>query len=127
MKRLCTILVLLVSISAFSQSDSVYFSNDEILNISNKILDLEQKDSLNNILILNLEKRISLLDLRQVKDSSYISILNQEMELRKYEVNLYKDLHKNTKPKWYDSKPIWFGMGFVSVLVSSWVVSATTP
>jgi len=127
MKRLCLILLLATSTVAFSQSDSVKFSNEEVLNISNKILDLEQKDSLNNILILNLENRILLMEQKHSKDSNYISILNQEIDLRKYEIDLYKNLYKNTKPKWYDSKPIWFGMGFATVLISSWVVSATTP
>lgn len=127
MKRLCLFLSLFLYLSVYSQSDSVKFSNEEVLNISNKILDLEQKDSLNNVLIGNLENTIKYLEIKQKQDSNYIFLMDQELSLREFEINLYKDLYKNTKPKWYDSKPIWFGMGFATVIISSWVVSATTP
>jgi len=124
MKKLITILFLLcsVTISAQSTSDSTKLSNQEILNISNHIKDLEQKNSIKDTLIDELENEIFYLRSQHAVDTLYMNLQKQELMYSRLQIENYKDLYKVTKPKWYNNKIIWFGLGFGTVMGSSWVV-----
>jgi len=121
------VLLTFLSFGALAQSDSTTFSNEQVLRISNKIKELEQRDSLNNILISELKLQNQELKNYIQRDSLLLSLKNEEIALREHQVNLYLDLYKTSKPKWYEHKTIWFGLGMGTVIFSSWVVANTTP
>jgi TolA-binding protein len=124
MKHLLIILCLIANTSIFAQSpnDSTKLSNREILNISNHIKDLEQKNSLKDTLINELENEIGYYIKLHATDTLYSNLQKQEILFYQRQIENYKDLYKVSKPKWYDNKIIWFGIGFGTVIGSSWVV-----
>lgn len=124
MKQLLIIIILLVNTSIFAQSasDSTTFSNQEVLNISNRIKDLEQKNALKDTLIYELENEIFYYRKLHATDTLYSNLQKQEILFYQRQVENYKDLYKVGKSKWYDNKIIWFGLGFGTVIGSSWVV-----
>ena len=124
MKQLLIIIILLANTSIFAQSasDSTTFSNQEVLNISNHIKDLEQKNALKDTLINELENEIDYYRKLHATDTLYSNLQKQEILFYQRQVENYKDLYKVGKSKWYDNKIIWFGLGFGTVIGSSWVV-----
>jgi len=77
----------------FGQDKKTYtFSEEEVLGFTNKIKELELKDSLNVSLVGDLEKQISLLE-----------------ENAKSEV---------VKPKWHENKWLWFVYGVGATAIS---------
>ena len=77
----------------------LYFSRDPYDYIPNI-----RKDSLNNIIVANLESQINDYEII-VKNDSLIKI-----ELEK-QINLKDDLIKVIEPKWYENKYLWFSYG----------------
>lgn len=124
MKHLLIIIFLLVNTSIFAQSasDSTTFSNQEVLNISNHIKDLEQRNNLKDTLIDELKNEIFYYRKLHETDTLYSNLQKQEILFYQRQVENYKDLYKVGKSKWYDNKIIWFGLGFGTVIGSSWVV-----
>lgn len=121
------VMLTFLSIGSMAQSDSITFSSDQVLKISNTIKELEQKDSLNNILITELKQQNQQLKDYIKRDSLLLAFKTEEIVLREKQVELYLDLYKTSKPKWHEHKIIWFGLGMGSVIASSWVVANTTP
>ena len=81
--RLCALIVMLfLASTSYSQEDSTYFSEQEILNIDNYILDLEQKDSLNIVLTTELKKQLSLMETLHGQDSLSLVLKQQEVDMR---------------------------------------------
>lgn len=119
--------IALISLITSAQNDSVIFSTEQVLRISNKIIELERKDSLNNILIQELDYQTEQLYDIVKRDSLILVFKNEELMLRKTQIDLYVDLYKTSKPKWHENKFIWFGLGMATVITSSWVVANTTP
>lgn len=124
MKKLILILCLVISSTAFSQQrDSTTLSNTEILNISNHIKDLEQKNSIKDTLIDELENEIFYYKKQHSVDTLYMNLQKEELLYHQLQIQNYKDLYKVVKPKWYNAKIIWFGLGAGTIIGSSWVVS----
>lgn len=122
MKRLCTIILLLFSLTVFTQTDTC-FTQQEILNISNKIVELETKVNLQDDLVFDLKGQVRNYKTLASQDSTYVAYQKQEIMLLTKQINLYQDLYNQTKPKWYQSKVVWFISGASTILASSWVVS----
>lgn len=128
MRTLCVSFLLSIICSlSIAQTDSICFTEDQVLRIDNKIQDLTYKDSVNTLLISELELQNSELKDIIKRDSLIISFKNEELSLREKQVNLYLDLYKVSKPKWHENKYLWFGLGMASMITSSWVVANTTP
>ena len=124
MKKLCLLLVLIcIELVVSAQPDSTTFSNEQVLRVSNEIKTLAAKDSLNTLLITELKYQTTELKNYIKRDSLLLDFI----ALREKQVNLYLDLYKQTKPKWYDKKIVWFSLGMGSVIASSWVVANTIP
>ena len=73
-------------------------------------------------LINELENEIDDYRKLHATDTLYSNLQKQEILFYQRQVENYKDLYKVSKPKWYNSKIIWFGLGFGTVMGSSWVV-----
>ena len=103
----------------FGQDSKTYtFSEEEVLGFTNKIKELELKDSLNVSLVLDLEKQIQLLEDNSKSDSLIIDFRTQQLQLQKETINLYKEKVKVVKPKWQENKWLWFVYGVAATSVS---------
>ena len=123
MKIILVIIFLFFSINVFAQADTICFSEQEVLNISNSIKNLEQKDSLKTSLINELKFQIINFEILIIQDSLYIDLQKREINLRELEIVAYKELYNNSRLKWYDSKIIFYSLGVATILTSSYVVS----
>jgi hypothetical protein len=115
MKWLYTILIILFSLTGFTQNDSnlTCFTDTEVLNISNKIK--TKDDSIRVLLdIVNAQAIvIKQQDETLSTDSLIIVGFESERNLYKYEIDLYKDLYKTTKMKWYQKPGFTFSIGAI--------------
>ena len=94
------------------------FSEEEVLGLTNKIKELEMKDSLNVSLVGDLEKQISLLEQNAKSDSLIIDFRTQQLQLQEETINLYKEKVKVVKPKWHENKWLWFVYGVGATAIS---------
>ena len=103
----------------FGQDTKTYtFTEEEVLGFTNKIKELELKDSLNVSLVIDLEKQISLLEENSKSDSLIIDFRTQQLQLQEETINLYKEKVKVVKPKWHENKWLWFVYGVAATSVS---------
>ena len=105
----------------FSQEKTYTFTEKEILGFTNEIKRLEVKDSLNTILISDLEKISVKLEDNSKTDSTLLSFKDLQIGLLKEEIELYKRKVKLVKPKWHENKWLYFGYGVGSVSISVWL------
>ena len=103
----------------FGQDAKTYtFSEEEVLGFTNKIKELELKDSLNVSLVQDLEKQISLLEDNAKTNEVIIDFRTQQLQLQKETINLYKEKVKVVKPKWHENKWLWFVYGVGATAIS---------
>ena len=97
--------ILLLSLT-FSQEPCVgtCFSEEETINLFNNIQELEHKDSTNIKIIGNLENQIYMYIQSDSLYKSQIADYKKQLEIK-------EDMIKLVKPKWYENKWIWFGLG----------------
>ena len=103
----------------FGQDTKTYtFSEEEVLGFTNKIKELELKDSLNVSLVMDLEKQISLLEENAKSNELIIDFRTQQLQLQEETINLYKEKVKVVKPKWHENKWLWFVYGVGATAIS---------
>jgi hypothetical protein len=105
----------------FSQEKTYTFTEKEILGFTNEIKRLEVKDSLNTILISDLEKIGTKLEDNARTDSTLLSFKDLQIGLLNDEIELYKRKVKLVKPKWYQNKWLYFGYGVLGTSTSVWL------
>ena len=105
----------------FSQEKTYTFTEKEILGFTNEIKRLEVKDSLNTILISDLEKIGIKLEDNARTDSTLLSFKDLQIGLLKEEIELYKRKVKLVKPKWYENRWLYFGYGVFGASTSVWL------
>ena len=105
----------------FSQEKTYTFTEKEILGFTNEIKRLEVKDSLNTILISDLEKIGTKLEDNARTDSTLLSFKDLQIGLLNEEIELYKRKVKLVKPKWYQNKWLYFGYGVFGASTSVWL------
>ena len=105
----------------FGQGKTFTFTEKEILGFTNEIKRLEVKDSLNTILISDLEKINVKLENNAKTDSTLLSFKDLQIGLLNEEIELYKRKVKLVKPKWYQNKWLYFGYGALGVSTSVWL------
>ena len=111
------ILYLLLSISfIISQEpcEGTCLSEEQTINISNSLKELEFKDSTNTTIISNLNGQVKLYMEQHANDSLLISLNKQKSVLLNERIKLYNELVKEVKPKWYENKWLWFTLGVIS-------------
>jgi len=112
--------ILLLLVPLFAQQT---FSNEEVLNIANQIKELQYSDSIKTVQIENLERQI----VGYKKQSEIDSLLLQHKDFQIGILNerskLYEEQVKLVKPKWYESKYIYWIQGSAIILIGSWVSS----
>ena len=89
------------------------YTDEEAQNIELYITELEQKSSSDSLVIGNLQEQIQLYLQQTNIDSTIIENYIEQLKLK-------EDFIKELKPKWYDSKYLWYTMGIASMIVPIW-------
>ena len=112
--------ILLILAPLFAQQT---FSNEEVLGIANQIKELQYSDSVKTIQIANLEKQIVGYKKQAEIDSLLLQHKDFQIGLLDERCKLYEKQVKLVKPKWYESKYIYWIQGSAIILIGSWVSS----
>ena len=84
------------------------FSDEEVKALRTSILELENADDSNQKIIENLNSQIYMYIQKSKNDSSMMDLQNQKITFMENRIDLYEDMVKEVKPKWYDNKWLWF-------------------
>ena len=106
---LCSVMIL------YAQSPTFTFTEEEVIELYNKITELEHAHTSDSLIVNNLEEQIQL----YLEQTSIDSVI---IENYKEQLKLKEDLIKELKPKWYDNKYLWYSMGIASMVVPIWAV-----
>ena len=106
MKKLVLILLLVTPVWAFSQTHT--FTEKEVVEMDSLFQVYEQNDSLQKIEINLLNTQIGNYITLQTQDSLHIAFMDEKTDLLNQRIDLYIDLTKELRPKWYNSPKIHF-------------------
>ena len=90
------------------------FTGSEIQEIELHISTLEQSDSLNVIEIDKLKEMLKLYEEKDKNNKIWLDLQFHKTKLLNEQIDLYNDLVKQVKPKWYENKWLWFTIGVVT-------------
>ena len=90
------------------------FTETEIQEIELHISTLEQSDSLNVIEIDKLKEMLKLYEEKDKNNKIWLDLQFHKTKLLNEQIDLYNDLVKQVKPKWYENKWLWFTIGVVT-------------
>ena len=90
------------------------FTETEIQEIELHISTLEQSDSLNVIEINELKEMVKLYEEKDKNNKIWLDLQFRKTKLLDEQIDLYNDLVKQVKPKWYENKWLWFTIGVVT-------------
>lgn len=120
MKKLIVIFFLIFNFQSYSQDTC--FTETEVINISTHIDSLEYLDSVRVNLIKEYKLQIQRYKILSKQNELISGYQDTTIQLLTEQINQYQKLYAVTKPKWYESKIVWFGLGVGTILTSSWVV-----
>jgi|TARA_R110000851_G_scaffold214553_3_gene367295 hypothetical protein len=121
MKKLILILLLFTPVWVFSQINT--FTDKEVVAMDSLFQVYEQNDSLQKIEITLLNTQIVNYNTLHIQDSLHIAFMNEKADLLNQRIDLYIDLTKELRPKWYNKPIVHFFLGAATIVTSSWVVS----
>jgi len=121
MKKLILILLLITPVWALSQTHT--FTEQEVVEMDSLFQVYEQNDSLQKIEINLLNTQIGNYTTLHTQDSLHIAFMNEKTDLLNQRIDLYIDLTKELRPKWYNKPVIHFFLGAATIVTASWVVS----
>ncbi len=115
MKRfIYCLLISLTFLMSQEPCEGTCLSEEQTINITNSLKELENKDSTNTLIISNLNDQIKLYTEQHANDSLLISLNEQKSLLLNERIKLYDELIKEVKPKWYENKWLWFTIGVLT-------------
>jgi len=120
MKKLILILLLLTPVWVLGQTT---FTDKEVVKMDSLFQVYEQNDSLQKIKINLLNTQITNYKTLHVQDSLQIAFMGEKTDLLNQRIDLYMDLTKELRPKWYNKPVIHFFLGAATIVTSSWVIS----
>ena len=110
MKLLSFLKISLLSNLLFAQ---VTFTQEQVINISNKIDSLQTLDSLNKSIILDYKDMVKDYDSKISADSLMIVELESQIKTHEETVGLFEKKVKIVKVRWYENKYLWMIAGAV--------------
>ena len=125
MKKLILILLLLTPVWAFTQTHT--FTEKEVVEMDSLFQVYEQNDSLQKIEINLLNTQIGNYTTLHTQDSLHIAFMFEKTDLLNQRIDLYIDLTKELRPKWYNAPKIHFFLGMVSTVVLIHTIDYTLP
>ena len=115
MKRfIYCVLISLTFLMSQEPCEGTCLSDEQTVNITNSLKELEHKDSTNTLIIGNLNDQIKLYIEQHANDSLLISLNKEKSLLLNDRIKLYDELIKEVKPKWYENKWLWFTIGVLT-------------
>ena len=121
MKKLILILLLFTPVWAFTQTNT--FTDKEVVEMDSLFQVYEQTDSLQKLEIGLLNIQIGNYTTLHIQDSLHIAFMLEKTDLLNQRIELYMDLTKELRPKWYNKPVIHFFLGAATIVTASWVVS----
>ena len=121
MKKLILILLLCVPFWGISQTHS--FTEKEVVEMDSLFQVYEQNDSLQKIEINLLNTQLTNYKTLHIQDSLHIAFMNEKTDLLNQRIDLYIDLTKELRPKWYNRPIVHYVLGAATIVTASWVVS----
>jgi len=121
MKNLVLILLLLTPVWVLSQTHT--FTEKEVVEMDSLFQVYEQNDSLQKIEINLLNTQLTNYKTLHTQDSLHIAFMGEKTEILNQRIDLYMDLTKELRPKWYNKPVIHFFLGAATIVTASWVVS----
>jgi hypothetical protein len=109
----------MIPVFANAQMPDTCFTQEQIHEISETLDSLWLADSVNNELIVAQQKLIDSKTQLNRLDSLHIQFQNKKIDLLQDNINLYVEREKYLKPKWYDSKVIYFTGGILTAVLTS--------
>ena len=125
-KILIILLLILISLIVVGQNEvDTCFTKEEMITLANKIKTSQHNDSIQKIIIE--EKTFQIRGYKSLlyNDSLMMDGYKQQIQFLREQNDIYKKFQRDTKPKWYDSKLIWYVMGAASILAGSWALNNT--
>ena len=105
----------------FSQTHT--FTEKEVVGMDSLFQVYEQTDSLQKMEISLLNIQIGNYKTLHTQDSLHIAFMVEKTDLLNQRIDLYMDLTKELRPKWYNKPVIHFFLGAATIVTASWVVS----
>jgi|TARA_R110000851_G_scaffold36749_1_gene95593 hypothetical protein len=121
MKKLILILLLFTPVWVFTQTNT--FTDKEVIQMDSLFQVYEQTDSLQKLEINLLNTQIINYRTLHTQDSLHIAFMLEKTDLLNQRIELYMDLTKELRPKWYNKPVIHFFLGAATIVTASWVVS----
>ena len=108
--------ILLLSFS-FTQEicEGTCLSEEEVLNITNNIKELQFDLEKSNEINVNLNSQIQTYIEQEKLNESLISDYKNQLQWKEEMIDL-------VKPKWYDNKYLWYTGGVLSMILPIWAV-----
>ena len=121
------ILILLIisggDLKAQTTDTSFTFSEEQVIKLDSIIQSQEQTIKIQSEKIVILESQLYNYKLLHRQDSLHISLLNQNVTLLDDRINLYIDLNKELRPKWYNKPIVHFFLGAATITTSAVVLN----
>ena len=121
MKKLILILLLFTPVWVFTQTNT--FTDKEVIQMDSLFQVYDQTDSLQKLEINLLNTQIINYRTLHTQDSLHIAFMLEKTDLLNQRIELYMDLTKELRPKWYNKPVIHFFLGAATIVTASWVVS----
>ena len=121
MKKLILILLLCLPGLVFSQTHT--FTEKEVVEMDSLFQVYEQTDSLQKMEISLLNTQLGNYKTLHTQDSLHVVFMSEKTDLLNQRIDLYMDLTKELRPKWYNKPVIHFFLGAATIVTASWVVS----
>jgi hypothetical protein len=120
MKKLIIILMLLTPVWAFTQTHT--FSEQEVQKMDSLFQVYEHNDSIQKLKISLLDEQLLNYKTLHQQDSLHILYLNENVGLLTDRIDLYVDLTRELRPKWYNKPVIHFFLGAATIVTSAIVL-----
>jgi len=105
----------------FSQTHT--FTENEVVEMDSLFQVYEQTDSLQKMEISLLNTQLGNYKTLHTQDSLHVAFMGEKTDLLNQRIDLYMDLTKELRPKWYNKPVIHFFLGAATIVTASWVVS----
>ena len=113
MVKLLIVFLFILTLTSKSQDIDTCFTKEEIVNISTHITELQLRDSLSTVIIVEQEYQLQQMDSLFVIDSLIIE--NYKIREKFYLENeiKYQELIIELEPKWYEDPKLWLSGGLI--------------
>lgn len=104
--------------SGVTTTDSlVVFTKGEVVTLANKIRLMQDSISYHRDLMKSKDSLISLYEQRSVVFKDQVQNRDETIKLFEEQEKVMRKTIIDLQPKWYDSKPLWFGAGVGSTIL----------